>query len=112
MRILETALCLATRGQIGKGDFKMLQSGIKKIDGYIYKGKYRIEDAIIDSARAAYLATSIEKSNAEIEKYDGNPNTILAMELSPSVNNKLNRLKKTLPEAFFYWVKTSELLQK
>ena len=88
------------------------QSGIKKIGGYIYKGKYRIEDAIIDSARAAYLATLIEKSNAEIEKYDGNPNTILAMELSPSVNNKLNRLKKILPEAFFYWVKTSELLQK
>jgi len=105
-------LCLGTRGQIGKGDFKMLQSGIKKIDGYIYKGKYRIEEAIVDSARAAYLVTSIEKSNTEIERYDGNPNTILAMELSPSVNNKLNRLKKILPEAFFYWVKTSELLQK
>ena len=108
--VRETALCLATRGQMGKGDFKMLQNGIKKIDGYIYKGKYRIEDAIIDSARAAYLATSIEKSNTRIEKYDGNPNTILAMELSPSVNNKLNKLKKILPEAFFYWVKTSELL--
>ena len=84
----------------------------EKIDGYIYKGKYRIEEAIVDSARAAYLVTSIEKSNTEIERYDGNPNTILAMELSPSVNNKLNRLKKILPEAFFYWVKTSELLQK
>ena len=110
--IRETALCLATRGQMGKGDFDMLQSGIKKIDGYIYKGKYRIEEAIVDSARAAYLATSIEKSSTRIEKYDGNPNTILAMELSSSVNNKLNKLKKILPEAFFYWVKTSELLQK
>ena len=87
-------------------------STLRKIDGYIYKGKYRIEEAIVDSARAAYLVTSIEKSNTEIERYDGNPNTILAMELSPSVNNKLNRLKKILPEAFFYWVKTSELLQK
>ena len=56
----------------------MLQSGIKKIDGYIYKGKYRIEEAIVDSARAAYLATSIEKSSTRIEKYDGNLNTILA----------------------------------
>ena len=92
--IRETALCLATRGQMGKGDFNMLQNGIKKIDGYIYKGKYRIEDAIIDSARAAYLATAIEKSNTRIERYDGNPNTILAMDLSPSVNNKLNKLKK------------------
>lgn len=108
--IRETALCLATRGEMGKGDFKMLQSGIKKLDNYIYKGKYRIENAIVDSARAAYLATSIEKSNMQIKKYDGNPETVLAMELSPSVTNKLNKLKKILPEAFFYWVKTSELL--
>ena len=110
--IRETSLCLATKGQVGKGDFKMLQSGIKKLDNYLYKGKYRIEEAIIDSARASYLATSIEKSNIKIAKYNGDPNTILTMELSPVVNNKLNKLKKILPEAFFYWVKTSELLVK
>jgi len=110
--IRETSLSLATKGQMGKGDFKMLQDGIKKLDNYLYKEKYRIEEAIIDSARAAYLATSIEKSNTKIEKYNGNPNTILTMELSPTVSNKLNKLKKILPEAFFYWVKTSELLQK
>ena len=110
--IKQTSLSLATKGQMGKGDFKMLQDGIKKLDNYLYKGKYRIEEAIIDSARATYLATSIEKSNTRIEKYNGDPNTILTMELSPAVNNKLNKLKKILPEAFFYWVKTSELLQK
>ena len=93
--IRETALCLATRGQMGKGDFNMLQSGIKKIDGYIYKGKYRIEEAIVDSARAAYLATSIEKSSTRIEKYDGNPNTILVMELSSSVNNKTQQIEES-----------------
>ena len=32
------------------------------------------------------------------------------MELSPAVSNKLNKLKKILPEAFVYWVKISELL--
>ena len=29
----------------------------------MYKNKYQIENAIIDGARAAYLATSIEKVN-------------------------------------------------
>lgn len=108
--IRETSLCLASKGQVGKGNFKILQGGIKKLDSYLYKGKYRIEEAIIDAARAAYLATSIEKSNTRIEKYDGNSKTILTMELSPAVSNKLNKLKKILPEAFFYWVKISELL--
>nr|DAI55964.1 MAG TPA: hypothetical protein [Bacteriophage sp.] len=79
---------------------------------YISFCRLYIEEAIIDSARTTYLATSIEKSNTRIDKYNGDPNTILTMELSPSVNNKVNKLKKILPEAFFYWVKTSELLQK
>lgn len=109
--IRNTALCLATRGQMGKGDIKMLQQGVKKLDSYLYKEKYRIEQAIVDSARAAYLATSIEKSNARLEQFDGDPTVVLNMELSPAVSNKLNKLKKVLPEAFFYWVKTSELLQ-
>ena len=109
--IRNTALCLATRGQMGKGDIKMLQQGVKKLDSYLYKEKYRIEQAIVDSARAAYLATSIEKSNARLEQFDGDPTVVLNMELSPAVSNKLNKLKKVLPDAFFYWVKTSELLQ-
>ena len=71
----------------------------------------QLEQAIVDSARAAYLATSIEKSNARLEQFDGDPTVVLNMELSPAVSNKLNKLKKVLPEAFFYWVKTSELLQ-
>ncbi len=32
-------------------------------------------------------------------------------EWCPTLTNKLNKLKRTLPEAFYYWVKTSELLQ-
>ena len=32
------------------------------------------------------------------------------MALASSVDNKLNKLKKTLPEAYFYWVKIGEFL--
>lgn len=107
--IRETALCLSTRGLLGAGDFNMLQSGIKKITALIYTQNYYIEQAITDAAKAAYLATSIEKGNKGIERY--NPSaSILDMQLAPTVHNKLNKLKKITPEAFFYWVKTSELL--
>ena len=35
----------------------------------MYKNKYQIENAIIDGARVAYLATSLEKGNMNIERY-------------------------------------------
>lgn len=108
--IRDTALCLATRGQRGAGDFDMLQSGIKKIGALIYNRSYHIEEAIIDSSRAAYLATSIEKGRIQIECYNNDPLSVVDMTLADTLDNKLNKLKKYLPEAFFYWVKTSELL--
>ena len=108
--IRETALCIATRGAMGKGDFKMLQSGIKKIDALIYTGKYRIEQATIDAARAAYIATVIEKGGTEITRYNEDPRSAIERELAPTVSNKLNKLKKILPEAYFYWVEISRLL--
>ena len=76
----------------------------------MYKNKYQIENAIIDGARAAYLATSIEKGNMNIERYSGNVMDIKDMQIQESLTNRLNKLKINLPEAFFYWAKTSELL--
>lgn len=108
--IRDTSLCLATRGKAGKGNFDSLQSGIKKIGTLIYSGKYHIEQAIIDASRAAYLATCIEKDEPQLVKYSDEPSSVLDMELSPTVTNKLNKLKKILPEAFYYWAMTSRLL--
>ena len=61
--IRQTALCIATRGKVGNGNFELLQDGIIRVKSFMYKNKYQIENAIIDGARAAYLATSIEKGN-------------------------------------------------
>lgn len=107
--IRDTAICLATRGKEGSGNFTMLQNGIKKIDSLIYNSSYHIEQAVTDAAKAAYLATLIEKGGS-FERYSGAPANILNLTLAPTVTNKLNKLKKTLPEAFYYWVKVSELL--
>ncbi len=109
--IRQTALCIATRGKAGEGQFNLLQDGIARVKSFMYKERYYIENAIIDGARATYLATSIEKGSTTIERYSGNPLDIKDMQLLPSVSNKLNKLKINLPEAFYYWVKTSELLE-
>ena len=88
-----------------------MQDGIKKIKSFINTSTYHIENAIVDSAKAAYISTCIRKGVTKIEKYDGDMDAVLAMSISPTLTTKLNKLKKVLPEAFYYWVKTRELLK-
>ena len=108
--IRQTSLCLVTRGAEGKGDFAMLQRGISRIKSFMFRGGYFIENAIIDASRAAYLATLLEKRQTEIERYNGDPMSIAALDINPKLSNKLNRLKRQSPEAYFYWAKISQLL--
>lgn len=108
--IRQTALCISTRGKAGEGNFDLIQDGIIRVKSFMYKQRYLIDDAIIDVARAAYLATLIEKGIPEIELYSKNPADIKDLVIQPSFTNKLNKLKNNLPEAYYYWAKTSEIL--
>ncbi len=108
--IIQTSLLIATRGREGVGDFVILNDGIKKIRNFIHTSNYHLDHAIIDSSMAAYLAACLKTGTTALEKYDGNLNSILAMEIKRTLPSKLSKLRKTYPEAFYYWVKTSELL--
>lgn len=103
--IRQTALCISTRGKAGEGDFDLIQDGIIRVKSFMYKQRYLIDHAIIDAARAAYLATLIEKGIYEIESYSNNPADIKDMVIRPSLPNKLNKLRSNLPEAYYYWAK-------
>lgn len=109
--IRQTALCISTRGKAGEGDFNLMQDGIIRVKSFMYKQRYLIDNAIIDAARAAYLATLIEKGVTQVEPYPENPNDIKDLVIRTSLTNKLNKLKSNLPEAYCYWAKTSELLE-
>lgn len=110
--IRNTAICISTRGKEGIGDFNSLQAGIKRIGAFMYKQHYFIEDAIADSAKAAYLATLIEKNVFTIEKYSNDPKTVASLNIEDSLPSKLNKLKKSSFEAYFYWAKVSKLLKQ
>ncbi len=99
--IRQTALLIATRGLLGTGDFALLKDGIKRLGSFIYENKYFIEDAIIDSAKAAYIATCIEKGVTNIQKYSLEAIT-QEMSIGTALPAKLNKLKKSRPEAFYY----------
>jgi len=109
--IYQTALCIVSRGTDGKGDFEELQSGIGRISRYIFSESYQIEKAIAHASKAAYLSTLISLDAKTIAKFE-NPLQLKDWQIAEPLNNKLNKLKKSNPEAFFYWYKIYELKNK
>lgn len=108
--IFQTALCISSRGQIGKGNFDELQSGVRRIKGFIFSENYHIEKAIQAASKAAYLSQIIKYEQETIEKFEA-PSQIKDFKIENPEYNKLNKLKKTNPEALFYWYKTIKLIK-
>lgn len=106
--IYQSSLCIASRGTDGKGDFEQLQLGIRRISSFIFSENYHIEKAIVHASKAAYIATLIRLNTDTIEKFN-NPLDMKDWIIKEPSNNKLNKLKKSNPEAFFYWYKIFEL---
>lgn len=106
--IYRTSLCIVTRGADGEGNFNELQKGIQRISRFVFSESYHLEKAISHASKAAYLAILIKKDAAKIEKYS-DPLQMKEWTIGEPMNTKLNRLKKSNPEAFFYWYKIYEL---
>jgi len=107
--IYQTALCIVTRGADGEGNFSELQKGIQRISRFVFSESYHLEKTITHASKAAYLAISIKKDSKKIEKYT-NPLELKDWIIKEPMNKKLNRLKKSNPEAFFYWFKIFKML--
>ena len=108
--VRDTAMTISSNGTAGNGDFMFYNNGIRRIQPFMYQGRYYVLKAGVDAARAAYLATCFEKGITDIEKYDGNAAAAAALRLQKTVPVKLAQLRTANPEAFWYWVKISEIL--
>ena len=90
---------------IKSDEFKHMQLGIKNFTNFIID-RFSIEEAITVASKVAYLTSLMTKEeNKEIERFK-NPLEIKDWLIEDQTYNKLNKLKKTNPEAFFYWYKT------
>src|SRR5690606_30521052 len=106
--IYQTALCVVTRGADGNGNFDELQKGILRIKPFIFSEVYHIEKAIAHASKAAYLSALIQHKAKTIEKYN-KPSQMKDRQIGEPLNNKLNKLKKSNQEAFFYCYRIYEL---
>ena len=92
------------RGLHNPDEYKLLQDGISRIGSFIIGEKYTLDSAIVNASKVVYLCKLIEKGRNEIHHYIPNNFSELAEKvLQLPIPTKLNKLKKTHPEAFFYF---------
>ena len=111
--IYQTSLSICLKGQVQPDNFKILQAGIKRIQNFIHSEKYNIDSAIVNASKAAYLSILIANGVTEISRFDPQNVEYLreAVPREPSPT-KLNKLKKTNVEAFFYWNEIGKILNR
>ena len=108
--IFHTALTITLKGTKDESQFNELMRGIQNIESFIYNENFRLEQAIVAAGKAAYLAQLLKRGLNEFVRFTNNKDLGDKI-ISNSVYTKLNKLKKTSPEAFFYWLEAIELVK-
>lgn len=107
--IFDTSLTISTKGQLGNGNMDALMHGIGQLKQYIFSENYHIEKAVTHAARAAYTTALIRTGEKAIHRFT-NPMEIKDWNITNQQYNKLNKLRKSNPEAFYYWYQALTLL--
>ena len=106
--ILETAISIGTRGKSGTGDFDELQRGIQNIKNFIFSESFHLERAMVPAAKSAYLSAILQTGTNEIYRFS-NVTEIVEWIIEQPFETRLNKLKKSNSEAFFYWYRSMNL---
>ena len=109
--IIQTCLLIA------KLDYKVpkdqeksdeLIKGINRFKNYLISNSFNMIEAKVASSKAAYIATKILYENtSNFEHF--NRKAHLLPNLFKSEFTHLNKLRKQVPEAYFYWIKIFEI---
>lgn len=105
----DTACMIGMRGSTAGDEYAELLEGFKKLAAFIYVGHFTIDSAILCAAKAAYLAVLLIRQKNAIARFDPGKDLSSWQIVKPDYN-KLNKVKKTSPEAFYYYFRALELL--
>lgn len=110
--IIQTGLLIAKRGknkeEPGSSNFKEIQKGLLQFKPYQMASFFRIDEAIVASAKAAYMAAKIKAATGgglEMFKQDYRKQDFLIR------NPRYTFLNKLQTEALFYWFKSLEIIE-
>jgi hypothetical protein len=110
--IINTALIIGTEGKIKDdyGTFEHVKTGLSQLKSFIYNGAFRLDEAVVASAKAAYMAALIKTNHTgEIAKWNSEIDiSNYIIESTPF--NILNKKSKLPGGALFYWNKTIKIL--
>lgn len=100
---LDTCYTLFERNSKSQ-EFNQLQQGIRNFTNFTID-RFSIDEAITAGAKVAYLAKLIQLGKLTAVERFKNPLEIKDWLIENPQYNKLNKLKKSNPEAFYYWFK-------
>jgi hypothetical protein len=106
----DTACLIGLRGAGSPHEFAELQEGFKKLAAFIYAGTFTVDSAILCAAKTALLTTLLMKKERLIPRFETSA-SIAYWNITNPAYNKLNKLKKTSPEAFYYYFRALEMLR-
>ncbi len=112
--IINTSLMIASLGKFfdEKGDFPHIAKGLGQLKSYIYNGSFRIDDAVLASSKAAYLAAmTLTGYQGDIQRWQPDDD-ILKYMIEPIDYQFLNKRRNIPGGPLFYWNQTLRLLGK
>ena len=68
--IIQTSLCIVSRGISGNGNFGELQAGIQRVSRFIFSEPFHIDKAITMASKAAYIANAIRYNKDKLEIFN------------------------------------------
>ena len=90
--------------------YDILSNGAKQLNGFIFAERFSNEKAIPHAAKVAYLIELVKRGISNKQMY--NPQIDMRdWQVSQPFDTRINRIKKSSPEAFFYLYKMVQLRQ-
>lgn len=99
---LFTSFMIGMKGTNANTEYSEILSGIKKMSSYVFNQFFSIDSAILCASKAAYLSSLLLSNENFIHHFDKSID-ISTLFIENFNFNKLNKLKKTNPEAFYYF---------
>jgi len=103
----ETACVIGMRGSTVGDEYAELLEGFKKLAAFIYAGHFTLDTAILCAAKVAYLTVLLITQEKSIDHFKGQD--IASWMVTNPTYSKLNKVKKTSPESFYYFYRALEL---